>query len=167
MLHLQLFTDGSVNTQSKVGFGAYLALVGNQGSMQSASLDALKDTVRVKRFENTSSSKLELQTVLWAVNQTIALLDDKISTLTVYTDSQNIIGLPDRRARLEQNNYLSSKNQLLNNHQLYKEFYCLISNVKIELVKVAGHQPSNEKDQIERLFSLVDRASRRALREQT
>lgn len=165
MLHLQVFTDGSVNTQSKVGYGAYLALGVNPNSEQSASLDALKDTVRVKRFENTSSSKLELQTLLWAVNQTIALANEGKFTLTVYTDSQNIIGLPGRRAHLERNNYLSSKNRLLNNHELYQEFYRLFSRVKLELVKVVGHQPSSKKGEIERIFSLVDRASRRALRE--
>lgn len=166
MLHLQIFTDGSVNTQSKVGYGAYLAHAVDPSSEKKISLDALKNAVRVKRFENTSSSKLELQTLLWAVNQTIALADDRIVTLTVYTDSQSIIALPDRRARLEKNNYLSSKNRLLNNHELYQEFYRLISSVEFELVKVVGHQPSRKKDEIDRLFNLVDRASRQALREE-
>lgn len=165
MLHLQLFTDGSVNTQSKVGYGAYLSHAIDPSSEKKTSLDALEDTVRVKRFENTSSSRLELQTLLWAVNQTIALADCRKVTLTVYTDSQSIIGLPDRRTRLEQNNYHSSKNRLLNNHELYQEFYQLFSSVKFELVKVLGHQPSRKKGKIDRLFSLVDRASRQALRE--
>lgn len=160
MLHLQVFTDGSVNTQSKVGYGAYLVV-----SEQSASIGSLKDTVKVKRFEDTNSTKLELQTLLWAVKETVALVNGREFTLTVYTDSQNIIGLPDRRARIEQNNYLSSKNKLLNNHELYQEFYRLISSLKFDLVKVLGHQPSSKKGEIDRLFSLVDQASRRALRE--
>jgi ribonuclease HI len=33
-----------------------------------------------------------------------------------------------------------------------------------ELFKVRGHQVSNQKDDIDRLFALVDRASRNALR---
>jgi len=33
-----------------------------------------------------------------------------------------------------------------------------------EFVKVRGHQVSNQKDDIDRLFTLVDRASRNALR---
>jgi ribonuclease HI len=33
-------------------------------------------------------------------------------------------------------------------------------------VKVTGHQKSSNKDHIDRLFSLVDKASRRALREE-
>ena len=161
MLHLQVFTDGSVNTQLKVGYGAYLVV-----SDQSASIDSLKDTVKVKRFEQTSSTKLELQTLLWSLGETIALADERDITLTVYTDSQNILGLPGRRARLEQSNYFSSKNKRLNNYELYQEFYRLTSRIKCKLVKVVGHQASSKKDEIDRLFGLVDQASRRALREE-
>jgi hypothetical protein len=41
----------------------------------------------------------------------------------------------------------------------------MIDLLNCELVKVRGHQVSNQKDDIDRLFTLVDRASRRALRE--
>jgi ribonuclease HI len=86
--------------------------------------------------------------------------------LTIYTDSQNIIGLPYRRIALEQSNYFSSNNKRLNNYELYREFYQLTSSIKCTLVKVVGHQTSSNKDEVDRLFALVDKASRRALREQ-
>ncbi len=160
MLNLQIFTDGSVDPKLKVGYGAYLLI-----SDLAASVDSLKDTVKVKRFEQTSSTKLELQTLLWSLSEAIALANGSDITLTVYTDSQNIIGLPGRRAHLEQSNYISSKNRRLNNYKLYQEFYRLTSILKCELVKVVGHQASSKKDKIDRLFGLVDQASRRALRE--
>jgi len=161
MQHLKIFSDGSVNTQSKVGYGAYLVV-----SDQSASIDSLKDSVKVKRFVQTSSTKLELQTLLWAVSETIASVQEREIVLTVYTDSQNIVGLPGRRARLEKNNFFSSNNKRLNNYELYQEFYQLSSRLKIELVKVVGHQASSKKGEIDRVFGLVDHASRRALREE-
>jgi len=160
MHHLQVFTDGSVNTQLKVGYGAYLVV-----SDLSTSIDSLKDMVKVKRFEQTSSTKLELQTLLWALGETIALANESDMVLTAYTDSQNIIGLPGRRARLEKSNYFSSKNKRLNNYELYQEFYRLTSWLNCGFVKVVGHQASSKKNQIDRLFGLVDQASRRALRE--
>ena len=160
MHHLQVFTDGSVNTQLKVGYGAYLVV-----SDLSTSIDSLKNTVKVKRFEQTSSTKLELQTLLWALSETIALANESDMVLTAYTDSQNIIGLPGRRARLEQSNYFSSKNKRLNNYALYQEFYRLTSWLNCGFVKVVGHQASSKKNEIDRLFGLVDQASRRALRE--
>ena len=52
-----LFADGSVNTQSDIGYGAYLAV-----SERGLSLNSLRTHVKVRRFEHTSSTKLELQT---------------------------------------------------------------------------------------------------------
>ena len=156
MDELILLTDGSVDTQSNIGYGAYLAV-----SERVLSLDSLRRRVKVRRFEQTSSTKLELQTLLWALSD-IQTLRCKV---IVYTDSQNIIGLKGRRDRFEQNDYRSMKNRRLNNYELYREFYRMIGQLDCELVKVHGHQVSNQKDDIDRLFTLVDRASRNALRE--
>ena len=159
MLYLHIFIDGSVNNQLKIGYGAYLVL-----SELGTAIESLKDTVRVRRFEQTSSTKLELQTLLWALSETIALNSGSDMVLTVYTDSQNIIDLPGRRNRLEASDYLSSKNKQLHNYELYQEFYRLNSILICEFVKVTGHQPSNRKSEIDKLFGLVDQASRRSLR---
>jgi ribonuclease HI len=82
----------------------------------------------------------------------------------VYTDSQNIMGLQGKRDRFEQNDYRSKKNKCLNDYELYQKFYRMIDQLDCEFVKVSGHQVSNQKDDIDRLFTLVDRASRNALR---
>jgi ribonuclease HI len=145
-----------VNAQSKIGYGAYLAIFGSEHL-----LPELKKQVKVKRFEQTSSTKLELQTLLWALHD-IPIAEQK---LIVYTDSQNIISLPGRRSRLEQQNYHSRKNILLKNHHLYQQFYQLIDQLDCQFVKVPGHQPEEQKDTFAQLFSLVDKASRKALRE--
>jgi len=155
MDELMIFTDGSVNTQSNIGYGAYLAV-----SERGLSLDSLRARVKVRRFENTSSTKLELQTLLWALRD-IQTFGGKV---IVYTDSQNIMGLQGRRERFEQNNYRSKKNRRLNNYELYQEFYRITDPLNCKFVKVRGHQVSNQKDDIDRLFTLVDRASRNALR---
>jgi len=160
MLHLKVFTDGSVNTQLKVGYGAYFVV-----SDLNVSIDSLSDKVKMKHFIQTSSTKLELQTLLWALGETVSLANRNDMVLTIYTDSQNIISLPGRRNRLEQNNYFTGKNKRLNNYEIYQEFYRVISELNCKFVKVVGHQASAKKDKIDRLFSLVDRASRRALRE--
>ncbi len=154
MEKLLLFTDGSVNTQTKVGFGAYLTVTAQETDMDSL-------IVKVKRFEHTSSTKLELQTLLWTLNE-IKTFDNKI---IVYTDSQNIVGLLGRRDKLEKSNYHSKKNKLLNNYKLYQEFYKLTDQLNCEFHKVRGHLKSHKKGDIDKLFTLVDKASRKALRE--
>lgn len=149
-MKLLLFTDGSVNTKLKVGYGAYLALAEDQ--------EPHPDQIQLKQFRDTSSTKLELQTLLWAMS--------KISATEVisYTDSQNIAGLNSRRKRLEENHYYAKNGKLLNNHKLYKQFYQLTDDLNITFTQIKGHTPSTRRDHIDRIFSLVDRASRNALR---
>ena len=149
-MKLILFTDGSVNTKLKVGFGAYLAFPEDQLS--------LTGDIRLKRFEDTSSTKLELQVLLWALSEISA--PEVIS----YTDSQNIAGLNGRRKELEKNDYYSRNGRRLNNHELYRQFYQLTDKVHITFRQIRGHAPANKKSHIDMVFSLVDRASRKALR---
>ena len=150
-----LFTDGSVDPQSNIGYGAYLAVP--DGGL---SVGSLRTRVKVRRFEHTSSTKLEMQTLLWALSD----IQASGSRVIVYTDSQNIMGLPGRRVRLEQNEFHSKKNRRLSNYKLYREFYKMIDQLNCGFVKVRGHQVSNQKDEIDRFFTLVDKASRHALR---
>jgi ribonuclease HI len=150
-----LFTDGSVNTRSKIGYGAYLYI-----SESEIPLDMLTSQVKVKRFEHTSSTKLELQTLLWALRD----IQPERRKLIVYTDSQNIMGLQRRRDQLELNDYYSKNNKRLNNYELYQEFFRMTDHLECSFVGVRGHKRSYQKDEIDRLFTLVDRASRSALR---
>ena len=155
MKTIKLFTDSSVNPQEKIGFGAYLKILDENVSL----LDMKKD-IKTKRFEDTSSTKLELQTLLWALDEI-----ENDSFIEVYTDCQNIIGLEDRRKKLESNDYKSSKGKLMNNHELYKLFFEKIDKLNLTFIKVKGHKKSSLKDEIDTIFNLVDKASRNALRE--
>ena len=152
---LFLFTDGSVNTVTKTGYGACLAIADIN-----ASPELLRSQVKVKKFENTSSTRLELETLLWALEKVKGYAD----RIVVYTDSQNIIRLKERRERLEANDFKSAKNKLLKNADLYIEFYQVTDSLECEFNKVEGHKMSGRKDKIDMLFTLVDRESRRALR---
>lgn len=154
---IKLFTDASVNPRSKIGYGAYLSV-----PPSSISLDALNLRIKVKRFDQTSSTKLELQTLLWALD----CVPHVCKKIVVYTDSQNIIGLPGRRFRLEHNNYRSKGNKPINNHKLYQAFFHVLDRVNCEFIKIQGHKVSHQKDGLDRLFTLVDRASRKALRDE-
>jgi len=155
MDELMIFTDGSVNTRSGIGYGAYLSI-----SKPGLSLGLLRSRVKVRRFEHTSSTKLELQALLWALG------DVKASRrrVIIYTDSQNIMGLRGRRDHFEQNDYCSKKNRPLNNSELYQEFFRITDRLDCEFIRVHGHKASHQKDDIDNIFTLVDRASRNALR---
>ena len=156
MKKIKLFTDSSLNPQEKIGFGAYLLL-----DDENESFEDFKDNIKIKKFENTSSTKLELQTLLWALEK----IADKNIVVEVYTDCQNIIGLENRRDKLERNHFCSSSGKLINNHELYKDFYEKLDELNLTFIKVKGHKKNSLKDEIDNIFNLVDRASRNALRE--
>ena len=157
MKKIKLFTDSSVNPQEKIGFGAYLLL-----DDENESLEESKEHIKIKRFENTSSTKLELQTLLWALDQ---IMDKENNNIEVYTDCQNIIGLENRRDKLEKNHFCSSSKKLIANHELYKDFYKKLDSLNLTFIKVKGHKKNSLKDEIDNIFNLVDRVSRNALRE--
>ncbi|WP_321779496.1 ribonuclease HI [Sulfurimonas sp.] len=152
---IYLFTDGSVNPQSAIGCGAYLLL-----DKLEFSFAQLEKEIKIKKFDNTSSTKLELETLLWALND-VSLKKFKI---VIYTDCQNIIGLKDRRERFERNNYMTSKGVLIKNHKLYKDFFKNLDILDCEFIKVKGHKKASAKNEIDEIFTLVDRATRKALR---
>ncbi|WP_419770082.1 MAG: RNase H family protein [Candidatus Marinarcus sp.] len=156
MREIALFSDGSVNPQLKVGFGAYLLV-----DDFSLDLPSYRSKIKLKKFENCSSTTLEISTLLWALSD-IDLLNQY---LTIYTDCQNLLGLKSRCETFEKNGYLTKSNRLIGNHELYKAFYRQIKNVNCEWVKVKGHKKSAMKDEIDMLFSFVDKASRNALRQ--
>lgn len=156
MKKIKLFTDSSVNPQEKIGFGSFLIL-----EEKNISLEEMKKNIKIKRFENTSSTKLELQTFLWALNEII----DKNIIIEVYTDCQNIIVLQDRREKLQKNNFQTSAGKIMNNHELYKDFFEKTDELNLTFIKVKGHKKNSLKDEIDTIFNLVDKASRNALRE--
>jgi ribonuclease HI len=153
---LMLFTDGSVDPGSGKGCGAYLAFEDYEPPVES-----LVPRVKIVSFDQTSSTKLELQVLLHVLGE----LQGFRGKIMIHTDSQNVVELVGRRTRLEAADYLSGRGKLLNHHDLYRKFYQYIDALDCELVKVKGHRASYQKDYVERVFTLVDKASRRALRD--
>jgi ribonuclease HI len=85
--------------------------------------------------------------------------------LQLFTDAQSVTGLARRRARLEANAFLSGRTgQPLVNASLYEKFYSVSDEPGFEIVKVAGHSRAASHDSIHRIFSIVDRGARRALK---
>ena len=152
---LKIFIDGSTDPVTKIGYGATL-IVGDI----TVPPELLVPKIRVKMFEQTTSTKLELQCLLWALNE----IGEKAKKIIIYTDSQNIIRLPQKGEEFRKNNYQSRGGKPLSHSELYREFYTITDKLDCEFIKVAGHQRSDKKDNTSRIFTLLDRAARKALR---
>lgn len=156
---LFLFTDASVDPQTKIGYSAYMLLCEFEVE---APFSILKDKIKTRKFKNTTSSRLELETLLWALGK-ICVKNHKI---IIFTDSQNTISLKSRQEKLEKNNYMTKKNIHIKNYRLYKRFFILTKRYECDLIKVKGHKKNEDKDLVDNFFTLVDKASREALREE-
>ena len=156
MQAIKLFCDASVNPTSGIGFGACLLV-----SHESPVIEELAKDIQIRRFEATTAARLELQNLLWALHELIP----QQARVVVHTDSQTICQLPQRQQRLESNNFCSSTGQPLNNADLYREFFHLYSPGSINFCKQRGHLPPAERSPDDQIFRLVDKASRKALRQ--
>ncbi len=48
---------------------------------------------------------------------------------------------------------------------IYKKFFKITDRIDCEFIKVKGHKKSSTKNEIDNIFTLVDKATRNALRE--
>ena len=163
-----LFTDVSLNPGAKCGVGVFLIIP--TALLQLPPDDINKSEIvknmMTKRFDSTSSTKLEVQTVLWGIQhfgETLNISSQK--NLSIYCDSQCITGLPGRRQHLETANFCSKgSKRLLNHADLYRRFYELQDELKFDVIKVTGHSKSSSHDTVHRIFSFVDRFARKELK---
>lgn len=162
-----LFTDVSVNPQRKLGVGGYLLLPITFLDKDPRDIEPgeLSARINIKQFTDTSSTKLEVQTVLWAVEAVREDLSGAApGTLRIYTDSQCVAGLAARRDRLTDSGFVAKRSgQVLAHAALYREFYAAHDRLGFQLIKVPGHAPACTHDTVQRIFSTVDKEVRKAL----
>ena len=161
-----VFSDVSVDPRLKTGFGAYLAITESGLDMIGIAENAIVEMVKVRQFASTSSTQLEIETILWALQELTRSppADIPVNNITVYTDSQDMINLPRRRIGLEQSGFTTAKNKALKHAALYRAFYRLHDELGFELAKLKGHGNRDDKSWLDEIFSCVDRTARKALR---
>ncbi len=168
MNNYSLFTDVSSNPGLKVGMGAYLLIPESVVKTPPKQIKTaeLEELLVLKKFEDTSSTKLEVQTVLWGLDEyckgsTIS----KAGKLNIYTDSQCVAGLLQRRARLEGNDFRSGAGRMLKNASLYAKYYGFHDRLKFDVTKVEGHTRSRSRNSVQQIFSIIDQKVRKALKQ--
>ncbi len=128
----EIYTDGSCHTQIRTGAWVAIVFTGTEKNILSAIIPG------------TTHNRMELIAVIKGIQY---LLAHKrfITTIRVYSDSQYVIGLPARREKIVSGNYATAKGKELQNVDLVKTFFELLSLITIELVKVKAHQKQGDK----------------------
>ena len=145
---IKIYTDGSCNTESKVGGWALIIL---------------------NNLENIVLQNLELETThnrmeLTAVIKAIEYIKNKIpnyNLIQIYTDSQYVAQIPKRADKIISKDFKTNKGKDIQNLDLIKRLMQLIESTKIEFIKVKAHQKSTNQPNYNRE---VDKLSRKIVR---
>ncbi|MEZ4743820.1 MAG: RNase H family protein [Bdellovibrionota bacterium] len=161
---IHLYTDASYDQNSKKGVAGVMVVKWREEPFTFDSNLASEAIINIKFFENTNCTSLEFEAIIWAME---ALKELALETkIRIYTDCKSAVDLPRRRKHLENTQFISKRTgALLNNTSLYIKFFKLLDCLNPELVWVKGHKPAVERSLTDHLFNMVDKATRKALRE--
>ena len=154
---LAIFTDASFDPASKCG------VVGAVIIDENVVATDIRPVVETKVFRNTTNTRLELQAILWALKK--IRNHNRNIPVTLYTDCKTAVDLPKRRTKLESRKFKTVKGLDLNNGDMYIRFFSLFDEIMLKIIWVKGHKPSPTQNAHEKILSLVDKTTRRSLRE--
>jgi ribonuclease HI len=145
---IELYTDGSCHTQQKTGAWASILFIAGE------------KIVLKGEEKNTTHNRMELLAVINA----IAFIDDKQidSPLVIYTDSQYVALIRERKDKLKNKNFLTNKGTPIQNADLVQTLIQQIESHAIQFVKVKAHQKIN--DDLTKYNGEVDRMARELVR---
>jgi ribonuclease HI len=124
---IEVFTDGSCTGDSTGAWVAMVLLLGEKA--------ILRDLV-----PNTTHNRMELLAVIKAIEFTDEKCKD--ASFMIYTDSQYVHHIPERKEKLKKNQFLTKKGTPIQNEDLVKILIDQIDSHDINFVKIKAHQNS-------------------------
>ena len=149
-MRVEIYCDGSCHVQKR--FGAWAALIYIENDVYKIS-DVARDT---------TNQAMELTAVLTAFGF-IEKRNIKPEKISVFTDSQYVCRLPERRNVLEERNFCNRRGDKLPNWHLVKKFYTYLDKFDIEFHKITAHLPPGTSPESDRL-RIVDKMARKLVR---
>src|ERR1035437_9452576 len=125
MHEIEIYTDGSCHTQQCVGAWVAILLADN------------KKTVLSGSETGTTHNRMELIAVIRALEY-VKTNYKKVSSVTVVSDSQYVVGLNARKEKLLKQDFNTKAGKEIRNADLVKEFFLLSTNVLF--MKIKAHQ---------------------------
>lgn len=146
--NIEIYTDGSCHTQHK--FGAW------------ASILLWKDKKIVLHGESpdTTHNRMELVAVINAI--LFADENKMVAPIVVYTDSQYVTFIPERKEKMKRKAYRTNKGTLIQNADMVETLINQIETHDIRFVKVKAHQKNT--DSVTSLNIEVDKLAREVVR---
>ncbi|MBC7865019.1 MAG: ribonuclease HI [Bacteroidia bacterium] len=128
---LEIYTDGSCHTQLLIGGWAALIFTGKEKIILSG------------KENNTTHNRMELVAVISAIEYTQKNYP-LTKELTVFSDSQYVIGLKAREKKFRASDFTTKKGNEVRNSDLVKKLLRLEETLTIHFIKVKAHQQKTE-----------------------
>jgi ribonuclease HI len=147
----EIYTDGSCHTQSREGAWVAIILIGGD------------KTVLSGQVPDTTHNRMELLAVMGALSY-LKTNNSRIRKIKIHTDSQYVIGISDRKNKLEALGYSTKKGSPIQNLDLVLDLLKLSASFSIDWIKIKAHQKKGEGPD----YNIdADKLARKIVRERT
>ncbi|MCB0307782.1 MAG: hypothetical protein KDD48_00300 [Bdellovibrionales bacterium] len=163
--NLKVYCDASYSHKDRLGVAGFLMYF-NEDHHAACNFDAA--FIRTKSFEAQNNICAEIMGILWTLDQILKyhLDSTNLTSILIFTDCQTVVNLPERRNKLEENDFKSRRTQeSLKNAELYRQFFKQIDKLPIRFQWLKGHTPKQNRSIYEQNISFIDRRVRKKLRE--
>jgi ribonuclease HI len=140
---IEIYSDGSCHTQLEIGAWAAIVFINDEKII-------LKDSE-----VNTTHNRMEMLGVIKAIEYGIKKVIG-LRLFAVFSDSQYVIRIRERKERLQQNNFITNKGTPIQNVDLVKRLIELIETEEIKFIKVKAHS-RKEGDPVNREVDILVR----------
>ena len=165
-----IFTDAATSSKMNIAVGAFLYM--NQKLMQNYAefsiedlYTKLEDLIVYRKYASKKSTWSEIKIIIDALNFLPKNLEP-MQKVEIYTDCQSFCDLLNKRKeKLQKNNFITRTGKVFQNANLYKELFEITEKFQIQTLKIKGHGSISCRVTLqEKIFSVLDRCSRKKLR---
>lgn len=126
----EIYTDGSCNPKHKIGGWASIILFNN-------------NKIIIQGKENqTTHNRMEMLAVINSIEYVVKEFP-KPKSITIYTDSQYVAGIPGRTIKLISKKFTTNSGNLIQNSDLVEKLIQISGSLNIDFIKVKAHQKSS------------------------
>ena len=152
-MFITAYTDGSAHPPS--GIGAWATIFVNKRGR--TVFQGIERDVTHQRMELLAVIRTLTEAMQMSQHQDIERLKIKI-----YSDSQYVVGLQERKDKILQNHFRTKRGEEMRHADLLKTFFHLDDQISIFFIKVIAHQKTTQQINLNRE---VDKMCRKLLRQ--
>ncbi len=151
MPQINIYTDGSCFPKEKQGTWAAIIIIEKQ------------ETIIKGQECDTNHNRMELTAAIKALDY-ILVNKIKFSSLNLYSDSQYLVNIPERKSRLLSNDFITKKGKKIQNYDLVEMLLNQIQHYQVNFLKVKAHQKQGIEKNYNRVVDKIVRADLRAIK---